>query len=140
MPLPEPAWVKLQVGTTSSGQPCWVACLRVTARHYGWDVAFPLQAPPVRALSDGSRRVVYCKQDGRGAWGGKSLRICRSAETGGHPAGVTNRFRVSRNWRVRDSVALAEATTADWAWMEALDGRRRTRAQWLSMAVSLAVA
>lgn len=72
--------------------------------------------------------------DGRLNRGGKGVRICREESRDGSPVRSTNRFRVCRRWRLRDSVALAMATTVDWGWMESRDGVRRTRDQWLSMA------
>jgi hypothetical protein len=136
MPLQDSYWVKLQVGTTKAGEACWVACLRRTAEFYGWADAFPPQAPPVYISPTGRRISVYRKADQRLDWGGKPLRISRAITRKGNPAGLTNRFRVSRNWTLRNSAALAQATTAEWSWMEGPWGGRRSREQWLAMAAA----
>ena len=138
MPQQQSNWVKLEVGRTPSGKSCWVSCLRPTASFYGWLDVFEEPAPPARVLPDGSRVTTYARASGRDKWGGKSLRICRASSKAGNPAGMTNRFRVSSAWRARDSALLAEVTTAEWAWMEAISGERRSKAEWLALADSIA--
>lgn len=126
-------WVKLELGRTPADRPVWLCCLKATANHYGWLQAFPEYRPPVTVGPDGARSLRIDLTDKRRFYGGKALRISRSASRGGHPACLTNRFRVSSSWRFKDSLALAAATTADWAWMEGKDGCRRTRQEWISL-------
>jgi hypothetical protein len=127
------AWVKLEVARTPADRPVWVCCLRATAEHYGWLPAFPEYCPPVTQSTDGARIRWHDLTDKRRLYGGKGLRISRSASRSGNPAALTNRFRVSSSWRFKDSLALAAATTADWRWMEGKNGRRRTRQEWNSL-------
>lgn len=131
--MASPHWVKLEVARTPAGQLSWLACLRSTAEFYGWLDSFPEYRPPVWTTPEGSRAIRSDLTDKRYLYGGTSIRICRSPSRSGTPAGLTNRFRVSSCWRLKDSATLAAATTAEWQWMETRDGVRRTRQQWVAM-------
>jgi hypothetical protein len=129
-----PGWVRLEVDRRASGEPIWVTCLATTADFYGWSSAFPPVTPRIHEGAGGSR-FFYPTRQSRNLNGGKSLRISRATSRSGNPAQATNRYRVCRTWGLKHSALLAQATVPDWAWMEAMDGRRRTRDEWLAFPV-----
>lgn len=129
-----PNWTRLEVARRPSGEVVWVTCLAATADFYGWSAAFPEVSLRTHQGVGGSRSFYPTKQS-RNINGGVSLRICRASSRSGHPSQATNRYRVSRTWGLKHSALLARATAPDWAWMESLNGRRRTRDEWLALPV-----
>ena len=114
------------------GQTCrYISALRSTANYYGWTKEFELWRPK-RLYSEGGYEMAHFPpREGRGiAVGGKRLRICRSPRRQGHPAGLTNQFKVSNSCRTVDLAELAHFTQGDWHWMEDLSGKRVSKEHW----------
>ena len=114
------------------GQTCrYISALRSTANYYGWTKEFELWRPKVLYTSRGFAYSVMPKREGRGhAVGGKRIRISRSPSKCGHPAGLTNQFKVSNSCRTADLAELANFTQGDWHWMEDLSGQRLSKEHW----------
>ena len=109
----------------------WISAVRSTADYYGWTKEFELWRPK-RLYSEGGYEVAHFPpRAGRGiSVGGKRLRICRSPRRQGHPAGLTNQFKVSNSCRTVDLAELAHFTQGDWHWMEDLSGKRVSKEHW----------
>ena len=114
------------------GQTCrYVTALRSTADYYGWTEEFKLWRPKTIKTTELGDWCYVPSREARGkANGGKRLRICRSPNRCGHPAGLTNQFMVSNSCRTFDLAELANFTKGDWYWMESLSGQRISREHW----------
>ena len=127
-------FTRLQIGTTNSGKSISLMAPKSTADFYGWSEAFPVWTPPKTDIGDG--RIGFRRQKPavmNGEHGGSQFRICRSPKTAGYPAGYTNAFRLSANFRKQDIVAVAEATKVDWYWMVDPIGQKWFREQLLQL-------
>jgi hypothetical protein len=124
------SYIQLTLRTGTQGRHAWVRCLRTTAAFYGWDQAFPTSDVPTDPdLVNRVYRVANAKKF-RPDWHGQKLRICRSTNPKGYPAGQTNQFRVSYSTKWKDLAELAHFTQGDWVWMEDLNRSRTSRARW----------
>ena len=114
------------------GQTCrYISALRSTADYYGWTKEFEVWRPKLAGYDGRYALHQMPNRQGRGhAVGGKRLRICRSPSRQGHPAGLTNQFKVSNSCRTVDLAELAHFTQGDWHWMEDLSGKRLSRDHW----------
>lgn len=119
------------LGRAPDGGKLSLKCRLSTAIYYGWFDALvrPDRNPGVSmddwsAVATWTARTVDC-------YGGRRLRICRSRIRKGHPAGLTNAFRVSRDATLKELAYLASITRPEFGWMESLDGRRVFREEWL---------
>ena len=107
-------------------------CLRATADFYGWSRVFPDFIDAKQVDSPGVLINPYLRKNYRG-YRGKPLRICRhKTRRQGHPAGLTNTFRVSLTASSLDMYAIAQAVDIDYGWMENKNGYRRSRNEWES--------
>ena len=113
----------------------WVKlmCLRATADCYGWSRVFPDFIEAQQFERPGYLVNPYLRKNYRG-YRGHRLRICRhDTRKQGHPAGLTNCFRVSLNCSTLDMYAIAQAVGIDYGWMENKNGYRRSRNEWESL-------
>lgn len=138
MPYRKEEFVKLTIRQARSGQAIWLKCLRYTADFYGWAAVFP-EWRPEHGLGGQSNVMVG------GAYaaapphrGGRPHLICRSPSRRGHPAGLTNQFRLSRDSGVADIARLAYVTSTEWCWLDDLRGNRVLREDWLAIAAGMA--
>ena len=124
---------KLVLRTTPKGERIWLKCLTDTADFYGWSDAF--EEWDVKSVGESNGYSIGHDPGRKGlpSVGGTRLRICRSRNKGGHPAGKTNCFRVHSRCSNFDLSELAFLTKVEWFWMEGLRGQRRTKAEWLEM-------
>ena len=107
-------------------------CLKPTADFYGWAAVFPDIIDAQRVDYPGNIRPMVGRPRYRGHLG-KRLRICRhKTRTQGHPAGLTNCFRVTNNASNLDLYAIAQAVSIDFGWMEDKSFRRVSKEKWLS--------
>ena len=110
----------------------WVKlmCLKPTADFYGWSAVFPDIIDAQSVDYPGNIRPWPIGAGYRG-YRGKRLRICRSkTRTQGHPAGLTNCFRVSNNASNMDLYAIAQAVSVDFGWMENKSLQRIRKEHW----------
>lgn len=124
-------YVKLVLGVRTSSHSKYVIALRATADYYGWTKELEEWTPKPLGTSGG---YVISRDPGRRGGlqhaGGKRLRICRSPNRAGNPAGLTNAFRVTGRCGLLDLSELAHFTTCDWYWMEGPYGERISRERW----------
>ena len=123
-------YTQLTLRVTPQGRIIWLKTLKSTASLYGWDKAFPTVIDTKASASEQG----HFADPGRKGWtsgGGHQYRISRSPKSQGWPAGMTNSFRVCKQAANYDLVAIAKATTIDWAWMTCKYGGRRTKGWWL---------
>ena len=124
-------YVKLLLRRFEGVRDKYLIALRTTADYYGWTEHFPTWGHKIVGYEDGMALVrdpgrkgqMFCEP-------GVRLRICRSPETMGYPAGFTNAFKVSRNCGLWDIAEVAHFTKGDWHWMSRPSGRRITRDHW----------
>ena len=108
-------------------------CLKATADFYGWTAVFPSLLDAKRVDYPGNIFPMPTKLNGKN-YTGRRLRICREKKPHkGHPAGLTNCFRVSNNCSKRDLTAIAQAVTVDFGWMNDFYCARVPRETWLSI-------
>ena len=124
-------FVTLKLGETKFGSAKTLHALRSTADYYGWTQEFEEwslqpefeQGGRKFGFDPGRRGHPQCSS-------GRRIRICRSPQKQGNPAGFTNAFKVTRNVGLLDLAELAHFTKVDWEWMESLDGERVSRERW----------
>ena len=120
----------LAVRRISRGNWVKLMCLRPTADFYGWSSVFPDWIDAQFTDYPGNIRPMPIGVGYRG-YRGMRLRICRhKTKRQGHPAGLTNCFRVTNNASNMDLYAIAQAVGIDYGWMEAKNGYRRPKAEW----------
>ena len=120
----------LAIRRISRGNWVKLMCLKPTADFYGWSDVFPDILDAQSVDYPGNIRPLPIGAGYRG-YVGKRLRICRSKTSKqGHPARLTNCFRVSNNASNMDLYAIAQAVKIDYGWMEAKNGYRRDKAEW----------
>ena len=114
------------------GQTCrYISALRSTANYYGWTKEFePWVGKPVSSeggrtflLDAGRRGHPQCSS-------GYRVRICRTSDLDGFPAGFTNAFKVTANTGLFDLAELAHFTEGEWYWMTTKTGERVSREKW----------
>lgn len=124
-------YIKLLLHREAGTRDRYLIALRTTADYYGWPEQFPEWTPETTLGPDGRR---WCKDPGRRGRleceAGMRLRVCRSPSTGGHPAGMTNAFKVSNNCRLVDIAEVAHFTQGDWHWLTSPNGERISRDRW----------
>lgn len=126
------SFASLAVRKTKRGSWVQLMCLQGTADFYGWSSVFPTVVEAKAVERNGVLFSPTLKSDYRGHRG-RRLRICRSKKSKqGHPAGLTNAFRVTNNATSLDLYAIAQAVSVDYGWMEAEYGYRRSRDEWMS--------
>lgn len=134
MNYPSTDFVKLTLGETPRGEKKWLIAMRATANYYGWSEELPIWTPKIRRYGPGGEPIARVGNlPSLQKNGGKNLRICDSPSKRGHPAGMTHRFRVSRNCGMRELSKLAALTKQDWHWMSAPAGKRLEKCQWLAI-------
>lgn len=110
-------------------------CLKPTADFYGWSAVFPDIIDAQSMDYPGNIRPMPIGAGYRG-YRGIRLRICRSkTTTQGHPAGLTNCFRVSNNASNLDLYAIAQAVSVDYGWMESKSFARVKKEKWDSFSL-----
>ena len=120
----------LAIRRISRGNWVKIMCLKPTADFYGWSAVFPEIIDAQSVDYPGNIRPMPIGNGYRG-YRGKRLRICRDkTRTTGHPAGLTNAFRVSNNASNMDLFAIAQAVTVDYGWMENKHYQRVKKEQW----------
>lgn len=132
-------YCSIKIRQMPSGDWVRLKCLTTTAQFYGWLEAFSSSfeiqrkrdREEGRLITDPANRVKYS--------GGRSFRVCRSNDTGGQPAGLTNRFRLTWGHSDADLALLARLIAVEWGWMESTGGRRIRRAEWLNRPVNTRV-
>jgi len=130
------AFVELTLWTFPAGQRVWLRCLRETAEFYGWYDAFPHSDLPADPAELTRQYVNYSTKRFRPEIGGKKLRICRSNDRNGYPAGKTNRFRVSGNCTNRNLLDVAMNTSIPFGWMETFGQQRKSFDWWMNYGIS----
>lgn len=124
-------FVKLVLSWPDGTQGKFLYVLKTTAAFYGWDQEFEPWSPKPHS-SDGKyeyfqRPLPHSHLANKG---GRRHFICRSESRQGHPAGMTNAFRLSRNCGLADLAELAHFTTGTWCWITCPWGGRRSRDEW----------
>ena len=120
----------LAIRRISRGNWVKIMCLKPTADFYGWSAVFPEIIDAQSVDYPGNIRPMPIGNGYRG-YRGKRLRICRSkTRTQGHPAGLTNCFRVSNNASNMDLYAIAQAVSIDFGWMENKNHQRVKKEHW----------
>ena len=123
---------KLEIGRDANDRAIAVMAPIETCDFYGWSEAFEVWTPRKTYLGDG--RVAFRMVKPRtmnGDAGGKRFRISRSPSRSGYPAGFTNTFRLSSNWRQEDLIKLGEGTKVDWYWIAGPTGHKWLREELL---------
>ena len=123
---------KLEIGRDANDRSITVMAPIETCDFYGWSEAFEVWTPRKTYLGDG--RVAFKMTKPRtmnGDAGGKRFRISRSPSRSGFPAGFTNAFRLSSNWRQEDLIKLGESTQVDWYWITGPTGHKWLREELL---------
>ena len=123
-------YIKLLI-SRETRQDVYLIALRTTANYYGWSEQFEVWSPkPVLVengrtwfMDPGRKGEMFCEA-------GRIHRICRSPSKRGHPAGLTNKFKVSRNARLLDLAEIAHLVQVDWHWMTGPSGERISRERW----------
>lgn len=123
-------WVELAVRRLAKGRYVKLICLKSTADFYGWSEFFPTVIES--RLADGDGETLVFNQMRRGVHRGRHalVRISRDANKQGHPAGVTNQFRVSQCAMQRDYAEIAQGVGVEFGWMEDKNNRRRSQEEW----------
>lgn len=105
-----------------------------TAHHFGWDTAFSGFDEPGRVNRLGQPVGIQprLRRDPR-LPGGHRLRICRSRQLQGNPAGMTHCFRMVGAWGNVHLRLLAEVAGDKFEWMETRSGKRVYRESWLAL-------
>ena len=123
-------FVSLVLRESPRGEQFWIRAKRSTADFYGWTNHFQEQVPGRAKFPQPDGRYKVYPKSSNARIGGDGIRICRSDEKHGNPAGATNRIRVHSKICMRDLAELAHFTDGDWKWMEARNGQRLTRDEW----------
>jgi hypothetical protein len=134
MSYPASAYVKLLIQRNAVGGDAWLKCLRETAEFYGWLDAYPLWTPPVYVDPHSGRRWVQDSNAVGGHFGGKRLKICRSATRHSTPRGKTNVFRISSRVTKDQLAELAALTKVPFGWMQDKAFRRLSYDDWMALA------
>ena len=127
-------YLKLLLYRPPTGPDRWLIALRTTADYYGWTKHFEPWSPKTIQASGGysfsrdpgRRGEMFCE-------GGVQLRICRSTQRQGFPAGATNSFKVSKSCTLFDIAELAYLTEVEWHWMSNPGRQRISRNRWLAI-------
>ena len=124
-------FVTLKLGETSGGHAKKLHALRSTADYYGWTKKFE---PWVGKLAFEQGGRTFLRDAGRRGHpqnsSGYRVRICRTSDLDGFPAGFTNAFKVTTNTGLFDLAELAHFTDVDWYWMSTRTGERISRERW----------
>lgn len=129
--------LQLVLREDKNGRRSSVFAWRATCDFYGWSRNFDEWAPKTIGFDGGYELAYFEEGPIRGRTnGGYGLRICRSPNKGGHPRGLTNRFKVSNSCGMFELAKLAYFTDVNWYWMEAPDGSRLTRQRWRDIYVA----
>lgn len=132
-------YVDLSLRQMKCGQWVKLKCLRSTAEHYGWLDAFDAPFFPAVPGIERPRQLVRWTNKSPAHKGGSRLRVCKVSRKKGHPAGVTNCFRMTWGYTDRDLAVLARLIPVEWSWMENKRGKRINREQWLRHPIHPAV-
>ena len=127
-------YIKLLLERRENKPDKWLIALRTTADYYGWTEQFPAwtlrtiatEGGYSFAFDPGRKGEMFCET-------GVSRRVCRSPSRDGNPAGLTNRFKISRTCGLFDVSEIAHFTKGDWHWMESPSGERVSRERWEAM-------
>ena len=127
-------YLKLLLSRPEIGADRWLIALRTTADYYGWTNYFEPWSPKTVQTTGGysfsrdpgRRGEMFCES-------GVRLRICRSPQRQGNPAGSTNAFKVSKSCTLFDISEIAYLTQVDWNWMTGPRGERISRDRWLAI-------
>ena len=124
-------FVTLKLGETSGGHAKKLHALRSTADYYGWTKEFE-EWTLKPEVEQGGR--AYGRDPGRRGHpqnsSGYRIRICRTSDLDGFPAGFTNAFKVTTNTGLFDLAELAHFTDVEWYWMTTRTGERVSREEW----------
>ena len=126
-----PQYVTLKLGETKSGRAKKLHALRTTADYYGWTKEFEPWVGK-KEFEQGGR--AFLRDTGRRGHpqcsSGYRVRICRTSDLDGFPAGFTNAFKVTANTGLFDLAELAHFTDVEWYWMTTKTGERVSREEW----------
>ena len=121
---------RLVIGRESNGDAISVMAPLETCDFYGWSSSFERWTPPKVDIGGGRTGFQMMKpRTMNGDMGGKRFRISRSPSRAGYPAGFTNAFRLSANWRQEDLIELVKGTQIDWYWIAGPTGHKWSREQ-----------
>ena len=126
-----PQYVTLKLGETSGGHAKKLHALRSTADYYGWTKEFePWVGKPVSSEGDRTFLLDAGRRGHPQCSSGYRVRICRTSDLDGFPAGFTNAFKVTANTGLFDLAELAHFTDVEWYWMTTKTGERVSREEW----------
>lgn len=123
---------RLVIGRYGDGRSVSLMAPIETCDFYGWSDSFEVWTP--KKTDGGNGRSFFQMTKPRamnGDAGGKRFRISRSPSRAGYPAGFTNQFRISSNWRQIDLFELAKGTQVDWYWLADPTGHKWLREELL---------
>ena len=125
-------FLTLVLKTEGNGNQVWIKGQKQTLEFYGWDRHYDPWLP--KGIREGRGRSQFNRRGRRfGSYGGQALRVCRSATTTGHPAGMTNVIRIHSHVTNKDLAELVALSAQPIAWMEDKRYHRIGYDQWMAV-------
>lgn len=127
--------VRLVLFSHAGGNYSVVTCRRATAEHFGWLKHYPTYSDVVFSearAGDGLVPVNRLRAMNRAGYG-KQILISRNPSKRAYAPGKTHTIRINSRVTNIDLAELAHFTEAEWHWMEARNGARVDRQQWLDV-------
>lgn len=126
-------YVRLIVFTYQGDKHAIVSCQRATAEYFGWLKHYETYEDLIRrkAQENGGRTTpVALAAAGRDP-SGTQIRICRAASKNTYAPKRAHSLRVNSRVTNADLAELAAFAEGEWYWMEARNGARIDRDEWL---------
>lgn len=120
----------LTVRREGDGNQIWIKGPTATLEFYGWTKIYEPWQVKLHDDGHGNKFAYYGRKPVTGRSGGQRLRICRSIRRGGHPARLTNCFRIHSHITNRDLAEMAHFAGPQVGWMESKCGRRLYWDEW----------
>ena len=121
--------VKRVVRELPCGHVSWVRAFRATHDFFGWSDQFQTQVQH-SAKKHPMGLVQFTAKDSNRKGDGVGMMIWRVRDRHRPGPQGRHRFRVSRNFTLRDTAELAHFTKGDWHYMTSPTGEIRSREEW----------